>query len=96
MFRRGVLALLLLGACGKGAPEAQKDQGAVKGFDPRTRIALEKTLDMQFENSGVPGIAATVIVEGRGKWSAAWGMADVRTKRKVKRRHRLPREASPS
>jgi D-alanyl-D-alanine carboxypeptidase len=78
-----VLTLLVLGACGGGTPDPQKDQRAVKGFDPRMRSALEQTLEKQFENSGVPGMAATVIVEGRGEWSSARGLADVDAKREV-------------
>ena len=64
-------------------PRPKQDEQAAKGFDPKMRSALEQTLDTQFENSGVPGIAATVIVEGRGEWSAARGLADVGAKREV-------------
>ena len=77
------LALLALAACGGGTAEVQRDRPAVGGFDPKMRSALEQTLDKQFENSGVPGMAATVIVEGRGEWSAARGLADIRARREV-------------
>lgn len=78
------LASLALAACGGGGTaEVQKDRPAPGGFDPRMRAALEQTLEKQFENSGVPGIAATVIVEGHGEWSAARGLADIRAKREV-------------
>jgi D-alanyl-D-alanine carboxypeptidase len=76
------LALLVLEACGSSTSEGQRHH-RVGGFDPKMRAALEQTLDKQFENSGVPGMAATVIVEGRGEWSAARGLADIRAKRKV-------------
>ena len=79
-----MLTLLLLGACGGGGTsQPKKDERTVKGFDPTMRSALEQTLDKQFENSGAAGMAATVIVEGHGEWSAARGLADVSAKRKV-------------
>ncbi len=77
------LAFLVLQACGGGASDPQQQQQAVRGFDPKMRAALEQTLEKQFEDSGVPGMAATVVVEGRGEWSAAHGLADIRAKRKV-------------
>jgi D-alanyl-D-alanine carboxypeptidase len=77
------LALLALAACGGSTSEDQRRDRAVGGFDPKMRAALEQTLDKQFEDSGVPGMAATLIVEGRGEWSAARGLADIRAKRKV-------------
>jgi CubicO group peptidase (beta-lactamase class C family) len=76
-------AFLALHACGGGASEPQKQRQAEGGFDPQMRAALEQTLEKQFEDSGVPGMAATVIVEGRGEWSAAHGLADIRADRTV-------------
>jgi D-alanyl-D-alanine carboxypeptidase len=79
-----VFALVVFGGCGGGSPpDTKDDRRPVEGFDPRMRSALEQTLEKQFENSGVPGMAAAVVVEGRGEWSAARGLADVRKKRKV-------------
>src|SRR3954451_8156402 len=77
------LAALALGACGGGMPDSKTHERAVKGFDPAMRRALEGTLAKQFEDSGVKGIAATVIVDGRGEWSAARGFADADAGRRV-------------
>jgi len=78
-----VFALIVSSGCGGASPDSKDDRRAVEGFDPQMRSALEQTLEKQFENSGVPGVAATVLVNGRGEWSGARGMADVRSGREV-------------
>ena len=44
---------MALGACGGAAPHPNKDERAVKGFDPKMRSALEQTLGIV--DTPVPG-----------------------------------------
>jgi D-alanyl-D-alanine carboxypeptidase len=78
----GVAALLVAG-CGERSPRTPTERGP-SGFDPAAAKRLQGTLDRVRREQEIPGAAAAVVVPGAGVWVGASGLADVRTRERVR------------
>jgi serine beta-lactamase-like protein LACTB, mitochondrial len=64
-----LLIVLLAGASGLCAQQ--------KGLPPEQRAAIEKTVSRFMSANSVPGIGASVVLDGEPVWSAGFGMSDL-------------------
>src|SRR4051794_32017571 len=76
----GLLCASLLTACGGGARPRPAHAAGLPAAETR---AFQSVLDHERDFQGVPGMAAAVVVPGRGVWSGGSGVADRRSGRTV-------------
>jgi D-alanyl-D-alanine carboxypeptidase len=77
---------LLLLAAGCGGKERGKAESTLRrsaGLDAGLLRALQATLDERRDIHQLPGMAAAVVIPGRGLWAGGSGFADRRTRRRA-------------
>ena len=92
----GLLAVcllpLLVFACGCGSKSSDRDQirRTDQRVDPTLARALQDVVDEQRGRAGLTGLAAAVVIRGRGLWSGGSGVANRATKAPVTGRTPFP------
>jgi D-alanyl-D-alanine carboxypeptidase len=72
-----LLVCLVVAGCGGGGRQRAPSASDVSArVDPAVARALQRTLDRERRFDGLPGVAAAVLIPGKGLWSGGSGVAD--------------------